>query len=103
MFEYSIVQLYFLTNMVYTLIIFFFFHNSIVERRMMVFKKLHSRDLTEKEIRTIMNTFYIISAFLGSIKLFQDTLNLILDHKSCLWLHWIYRNKAKKKVENKEE
>ena len=96
MLGYSPVQLYFMINMLYTIFMFFFLHNSIVEKVMTNYKKIHSKDLTNEEIQKIMNTFYIISVFLGSIKLLKDTLNLIFDHRSCLWLHWYYRKKEKK-------
>jgi hypothetical protein len=95
MFGYSIVQLYFLTNCIYTIVIFFLFHGSMVER---IYKNHHmmtKHRMTDDEIKMTMNIFYISSAFFGSIKLLKDTLNLIFDHKSCLWLHWFYRRKKK--------
>jgi hypothetical protein len=93
MFGYSIVQLYFLTNMIYTIIIFFLFHRSMVER---IYKNHHMMTqhyMTDEEIRMTMNIFYITGPFFGSIKLLKDTLNLIFDHRSCLWLHWLYGRK----------
>ena len=93
MFGYSIVQLYFLTNMVYTIIIFFLFHNSMVERILKNHYMMAKHVMTDEEIRMTMNIFYITGAFFGSIKLLKDTLNLIFDYKSCLWLHWLYGRK----------
>lgn len=93
MLGYNPIQLYFLTNMIYTIIMFFFLHNSIVERMMKCHKMITDHDLTDEEIMMNMNIFYVVGAFFGSIKLFKDTMNLIFDYKSCIWLHWLYRNK----------
>ncbi len=99
MFGYSIIQLYFLTNMIYTIIMFFLLHNSIVERMIKNHKRMTDQDLTDEEVISAMNIFYVIGPFFGSVKLFKDTMNLIFDYRSCIWLHWLYRNKEESKEE----
>ncbi len=74
------IEIYFLINMAYTLVLFFFFHNKIIR---MVIKR------SEKPIENIvkfMNTYYIINVFLGSFSLVLDFLHCLCDPKECLWL-----------------
>ena len=93
MFGYSFPQLFFMTNMIYTIIMFFFLHNIIVEKIVENHHKLTSCYMTDEEIKISMNIFYVISVFIGSIRLLKDILNLIFDHRTCIWLYRIYENK----------
>jgi C4-dicarboxylate transporter len=93
MFGYNPIQLYFLTNCIYTIIMFFFLHNSIVDKVIKNHHRMTQHHMTDEEIMMTMNIFYVVGPFFGSLKLFRDTLNFIFDHKSSLWLHWLYKDK----------
>ena len=94
MFGYSFTQLYFMINMLYTIIMFFFLHNIIAEKIFKNHHKLTSSYMTDKEVQISMNIFYIIGPLIGSIRLLKDVLNLIFDHKTCIWLHRIYEKET---------
>ena len=100
MFGYSPLQLYFITNLIYTIFTFIFLHNIIAEKMYMEYKELTSKEMKDKDIQTSMFIFYILSSFTGSFRLFKDIINLILDHKECIWLYRIY-NKKNKECEKK--
>ena len=99
MFGFSFIQLYFIINMLYTIIMFFFLHNIVSEKMYKNHHKITDKYMTNKEIKIAMNLFYIIGAFLGSLRLFKDILNLILDHRTCIWLHRIYEKKSASDIE----
>ena len=62
MFGYSFIQLFFMTNMVYTIIMFFFLHNIVVEKIDKNYHLLTSRHMTEQEAQETMNIFYIFNS-----------------------------------------
>jgi hypothetical protein len=95
MFGYNVVQLYFLTNCIYTIIMFFFFHNSIVDKVIKNHLKTTQHHMTDEEITMTMNIFYVVGPFFASLKLLRDTLEFIFNYKSCLWLHWLYKDEDK--------
>ena len=88
MFGYNPVELYFFTNIVYTIIMFIFLHNVIADK---ILNK--HKDLTTEEIQVTMNCFYIASAFVGSFRLFKDICNFIFDRNKCIWLYRVYNKK----------
>jgi hypothetical protein len=84
---------------------FFFLHGIIVEKIVENHHKLTSDSMDDSEIKMSMNIFYVIGIFVGSIRLLKDILNLIFDHRTCIWLHRIYEKKHLDNVvdESKEE
>ena len=91
MFGYSIFEIYFMINLIYTVITFFFLHNIIVEKVYKEYKNTTSKTLTNQEIQVSMNIFYVMSAFIGSFRLFKDVMSLLFNHRECIWLYQIYK------------
>ena len=95
MFGYSFIRIYFIINFVYTIITFIFLHGIMARQLCDNYHKLTSKDLPSKEVSASMNGFYILSAFTGSIRLILDILQLIFNHKKCIWLYHIYKDDKK--------
>lgn len=93
MFGYSLLQIYFMINFIYTIIMFFLLHKIIVKKIYYTHHKITSNYMTDREITISMNIFYVMGAFVGSIRLFKDVLNLLFDHKACIWLYNKYEDK----------
>ena len=93
MFGFSILELYFIISMVYTIITFFFLHNIIVEKIYNEYKETTSQDLTNQEIQISMNIFYVLSILIGTIRLFKDIICFFFNHRECIWMYRIYKNK----------
>ncbi len=93
MFGHNFLQLYFITNLIYTMITFIFLHKIIAQKLLDNHKEKTSHHLDDQELQISMNIYYIFSAFLGSIRLLKDILNLLFNPKRCVWLYYIYKDK----------
>jgi len=91
MFGFSLLQIYLLINLLYTILSFIFLHNILVRHISEQFKESTSRDLTPEEIQTSMSVFYILSALIGTIRLLQDIRTFLFNRKECIWLYHLYK------------
>jgi len=88
-FGFSFFQLYFLINLIYTMILFIFYHSILIKKIEEKYKEWDIEDLSNKKAHEIINIFYIIMTFIGSIMLFCDFVQFLFNRKNCLWLyHW---------------
>jgi hypothetical protein len=90
MFGYNLLELYFMINLIYTVITFIFLHNIIAEKVYNEYKETTSKSLTSGELTTSMNVFYVFSVGTGTFRLANDFLRLIIVPKKCIWLYRIY-------------
>ena len=79
-------KIYFI-NACYTIFLFFFYHSFLVEHLM------EATGRSAEEILDGMWVIYILILVFGSLFLLLDLLQLIFDHKNCLWLKPLYRKK----------
>jgi len=91
MFGYSLLQLYFLANMVYTVITFIFLHNILAEKMYKEYKQVTSKEMSSEQLTISMNIFYVISAFIGTFRFAKDILNFILNNRQCVWMYRVYK------------
>ena len=85
MFGYSLWSIYFIVNMIYSIIMFLFFHSALIRKATKRVK------VPVKDAIKAMNISYIIYAFIGSLCLIGDIIQLIINPKKCIWLSYIYK------------
>ncbi len=87
MFGYNFWPIYFMINMICSIIMFLFFHSALVRRT------IKRAEVPVKDALKAMNISYIIYVFIGSLCLVGDIIQLFTCPKKCIWLSYIYKEK----------
>ena len=82
----SFLQIYFLINIIYTIIIMIFFDKILVD---IFFKK----KVPTNHISGMLNTSYIILILIGTFCLISDIIVLLINPRRCIWLYRVYEDK----------
>jgi len=86
MFDFNFFEKLYIIHFSYAFFMFLFYHRSLVEQTAKATKK------SLEEVNSNMTTTYVMMLIFGSLCLLFDLIQLIFNHRKCIWLHPLYRN-----------